>query len=143
MNQSDHKSKQHEKNYQNELLKYVHAERNKLITKSEYSSSSTSELSKSDSFCISSDDNMRINSEFKSFQLRYAKIVKENSKLLNDVQNYRKYQHQMETNLQKYYQLIQNANEKLIKSENTHMALEEHLNKFVNIAKQQILGKLS
>ena len=139
MNQSDHKSKQHEKNYQNELLKYVHAERNKLISKSEYSSSSTSELSKSDSFCISSD----INSEFKSFQLRYAKIVKENSKLLNDVQNYRKYQHQMETNLQKYYQLIQNANEKLIKSENTHMALEEHLNKFVNIAKQHILGETS
>lgn len=107
--------------------------------KSEYISPSTSELSHGDSFCISSDNT----SEFKSFQARYAKIVKENSKLLNEVQKYQKYQHQMETNLQTYYEMFQNANRKLMKSENTHMILEDNLNKFINIAKQQILGKIS
>ena len=127
-------SKQHEKNYQNELLKYVHAERNKLLTKSESASSSTSELFDDESFCISSDST----SEFKSFQFRYAKIVKENCKLLNDVQ---KYQNQMETNLQTYYEMLQKASQKLNESENTHMVLEDNLNKFINIAKQQILGK--
>lgn len=132
-------SKQHEKKYQNELLKYVHAERNKLIMRSKYISSSTSGLSNVDSICIFSDNT----SEFKSFQARYAKIVKENSKLLNDVQKYQKYQHQMETNLQTYYEMFQNANQKLMKSENTHMVLEDNLNKFINIAKQQILRKTS
>lgn len=136
MKKSDHESKQYEKNYQNELLKYVSAEKNKLMRKSE-SVSSSSEPSCDESFCISSEDN----SEFKNFQIRYAKIVKENIKLLNDVEKYKKYQKQMKTNLQIYYEMFQNANEKLIRSENTHMILEDNLNKFISIAKQQILGK--
>lgn len=136
MKHSNHESNQYEKNYQNELLKYVNAEKNKLIRKSE-SFSSSSEPSCGESFCITSDDI----SEFKNFQIRYAKIVKENIKLLNDMEKYQKYQKQMQKNLQTYHEMFQNANEKLIRSENTQIILEENLNKFISIAKQQILGK--
>lgn len=143
LNQSDRESKQQEKKYQNELLKYIQSERNKLkstgTASSESVSSTTSESSKNESYSTSSNTN----SEFKSFQLRYAKIVKENSRLLNDAQRYLKYHQQMETKLQTYYEMFQNANQKLIQSENTHKVLEDNLNKFINIAKQQILGKSS
>ncbi|CAO1303661.1 unnamed protein product [Diamesa serratosioi] len=138
LEQSDHVSKEQEKNYQDELLKYIHSERNKLVKAKSGSVSSRSSESYQ-SFSNSSDNN----SEFKSFQVRYAKIVQENSRLSNDVQKYLKHQKKMEKNLQSYHEMFRNANQKLIESENTHKILEDNLNKFIEIAKQRILGKTS